>query len=140
MIEKESEKKFSPLIFINEVNDIKVSNLRLRKDFDDLIPKFILMKIYSENNKDEISTRIIDFMVPIGKGQRALIVAPPKAGKTSLLRSVLRGIEINYPKSKIFVLLIDERPEEVTEMKKIYKSRSDMPLFDELPQNHIRLA
>lgn len=136
---KESE-KFSPLIFINEVNDIKVSNLRLRKDFDDLIPVYPNEKYILENNKDEISTRIIDFMVPIGKGQRALIVAPPKAGKTSLLRSILRGIETNYPKSKIFVLLIDERPEEVTEMKKFTKAEVIASTFDELPQNHIRLA
>lgn len=136
---KETE-KFSPLIFINEINDIKVSNLRLRKDFDDLIPVYPNEKYVLENNKDEVSTRIIDFMVPIGKGQRALIVAPPKAGKTSLLRSILRGIEINYPKSKIFVLLIDERPEEVTEMKKFTKAEVIASTFDELPQNHIRLS
>ena len=136
---KETE-KFSPLIFINEINDIKVSNLRLRKDFDDLIPVYPNEKYVLENNKDEVSTRIIYFMVPIGKGQRALIVAPPKAGKTSLLRSILRGIEINYPKSKIFVLLIDERPEEVTEMKKFTKAEVIASTFDELPQNHIRLS
>ena len=88
---KESE-KFSPLIYINEINDIKVSELKTRKDFDDLIPIYPNEKYTLETEKDEVSTRIIDFLVPIGKGQRALIVAPPKAGKTSLLRSILKGV------------------------------------------------
>lgn len=136
---KESE-KFSPLIYINEINDIKVSDLKARKDFDDLIPIYPNEKYTLETEKDEVSTRIIDFLVPIGKGQRALIVAPPKAGKTSLLRSILKGVEINNPKSKIFVLLIGERPEEVTEMKRFTKAEVIASTFDELPQNHIRLA
>ena len=136
---KESE-KFSPLIYINEINDIKVSDLKARKDFDDLIPIYPNEKYTLETEKDEVSTRIIDFLVPIGKGQRALIVAPPKAGKTSLLRSILKGIEINNPNSKIFVLLIGERPEEVTEMKRFTKAEVIASTFDELPQNHIRLA
>ncbi|EDP24198.1 transcription termination factor Rho [Parvimonas micra] len=136
---KESE-KFSPLIYINEINDIKVSELKARKDFDDLIPIYPNEKYTLETEKNEVSTRIIDFLVPIGKGQRALIVAPPKAGKTSILRSILKGIEINNPKSKIFVLLIGERPEEVTEMKRFTKAEVIASTFDELPQNHIRLA
>ena len=136
---KETE-KFSPLIYINEINDIKVSELKARKDFDDLIPIYPNEKYTLETEKNEVSTRIIDFLVPIGKGQRALIVAPPKAGKTSLLRSILKGIEINNPKSKIFVLLIGERPEEVTEMKRFTKVEVIASTFDELPQNHIRLA
>ena len=136
---KETE-KFSPLIYINEINDIKVSELKARKDFDDLIPIYPNEKYTLETEKDEVSTRIIDFLVPIGKGQRALIVAPPKAGKTSLLRSILKGVEINNPKSKIFVLLIGERPEEVTEMKRFTKAEVIASTFDELPQNHIRLA
>lgn len=136
---KESE-KFSPLIYINEINDIKVSELKARKDFDDLIPIYPNEKYTLETEKNEVSTRIIDFLVPIGKGQRALIVAPPKAGKTCLLRSILKGIEINNPKSKIFVLLIGERPEEVTEMKRFTKAEVIASTFDELPQNHIRLA
>lgn len=136
---KESE-KFSPLIYINEINDIKVSELKARKDFDDLIPIYPNEKYTLETEKDEVSTRIIDFLVPIGKGQRALIVAPPKAGKTSLLRSILKGIELNNPKSKIFILLIGERPEEVTEMKRFTKAEVIASTFDELPQNHIRLA
>lgn len=136
---KETE-KFSPLIYINEINDIKVSELKSRKDFDDLIPIYPNEKYTLETEKNEVSTRIIDFLVPIGKGQRALIVAPPKAGKTSLLRSILKGIEINNPKSKIFVLLIGERPEEVTEMKRFTKAEVIASTFDELPQNHIRLA
>ena len=136
---KETE-KFSPLIYINEINDIKVSELKIRKDFDDLIPIYPNEKYTLETEKNEVSTRIIDFLVPIGKGQRALIVAPPKAGKTSLLRSILKGIEINNPKSKIFVLLIGERPEEVTEMKRFTKAEVIASTFDELPQNHIRLA
>ena len=138
--ERKETEKFSPLIYINEINDIKVSELKDRKDFDDLIPIYPNEKFTLETEKEEVSTRIIDFLVPIGKGQRALIVAPPKAGKTSLLRSILKGIEINNPKSKIFVLLIGERPEEVTEMKRFTKAEVIASTFDELPQNHIRLA
>ena len=138
--ERKETEKFSPLIYINEINDIKVSELKTRKDFDDLIPIYPNEKFTLEIEKEEVSTRIIDFLVPIGKGQRALIVAPPKAGKTSLLRSILKGIEINNPKSKIFVLLIGERPEEVTEMKRFTKAEVIASTFDELPQNHIRLA
>ena len=138
--ERKETEKFSPLIYINEINDIKVSELKARKDFDDLIPIYPNEKFTLETEKEEVSTRIIDFLVPIGKGQRALIVAPPKAGKTSLLRSILKGIEINNPKSKIFVLLIGERPEEVTEMKRFTKAEVISSTFDELPQNHIRLA
>lgn len=138
--ERKETEKFSPLIYINEINDIKVSELKARKDFDDLIPIYPNEKFTLETEKEEVSTRIIDFLVPIGKGHRALIVAPPKAGKTSLLRSILKGIEINNPKSKIFVLLIGERPEEVTEMKRFTKAEVIASTFDELPQNHIRLA
>ena len=138
--ERKETEKFFPLIYINEINDIKVSELKARKDFDDLIPIYPNEKFTLETEKEEVSTRIIDFLVPIGKGQRALIVAPPKAGKTSLLRSILKGIEINNPKSKIFVLLIGERPEEVTEMKRFTKAEVIASTFDELPQNHIRLA
>ena len=138
--ERKETEKFSPLIYINEINDIKVSELKARKDFDDLIPIYPNEKFTLETEKEEVSTRIIDFLVPIGKGQRALIVAPPKAGKTSLLPSILKGIEINNPKSKIFVLLIGERPEEVTEMKRFTKAEVIASTFDELPQNHIRLA
>ena len=138
--ERKETEKFSPLIYINEINDIKVSELKARKDFDDLIPIYPNEKFTLETKKEEVSTRIIDFLVPIGKGQRALIVAPPKAGKTSLLRSILKGIEINNPKNKIFVLLIGERPEEVTEMKRFTKAEVIASTFDELPQNHIRLA
>ncbi len=132
--------KFFPLIYINEINDIKISDLKARKDFDDLIPIYPNEKYILENKKDEVSTRIIDLLVPIGKGQRALIVAPPKVGKISLLRSILKGIEVNYPKSKIFVLLVDERPEEVTEMQRFTNAEVITSTFDELPQNHIRLA
>lgn len=128
------------MIYLNEINDIKICDLKLRKDFDDLIPIYPNEKYKLEYDKKEVSTRLVDFMVPIGKGQRALIVAPPKAGKTSLLRSILKGIEVNYPKSKIFVLLIDERPEEVTEMKRFTNAEVIASTFDELPQNHIRLA
>lgn len=136
---KESE-KFSPLIYLNEINDIKVQNLKSRKDFEDLTPIYPNEKYTLEHEKNNVSTRLIDFISPIGKGQRALIVSPPKAGKTTLLRSILKGIETNYPNVKIFVLLIDERPEEVTEMKKFTKAEVISSTFDELPQNHIRLS
>lgn len=138
--ERKETEKFSPLIYLKEINDIAICNLKPREDFDDLIPIYPTKKIVLEWDKKDISTRIIDLMVPIGKGQRAMIVAPPKAGKTSLLRSILRGIEKNNPDIKIIVLLIDERPEEVTDMKRFTKADIIASTFDELPQNHIRLA
>lgn len=138
--ERKETEKFSPLIYLNEINDIAISKLKPREDFDDLVPIYPTEKLNLEWDKKDISTRLINFMVPIGKGQRSLIVAPPKAGKTSLLRSILKGIEKNHPEVKIIVLLIDERPEEVTDMKKFTNADIIASTFDELPQNHIRLA
>lgn len=138
--ERKETEKFSPLIYLKEINDIAISDLKPREDFDSLTPIYPTEKLKLEWATEDISTRIIDLMVPIGKGQRALIVAPPKAGKTSLLRSILRGIEKNNPDVKIIVLLIDERPEEVTDMKKFTDADIIASTFDELPQNHIRLA
>ena len=97
--------------------------------------KFVL-----ETEKNELSTRIIDFVAPIGRGQRGLIVSPPKAGKTVLLKKIANSITANYPEVELIVLLIDERPEEVTDMKESVKGTVVSSTFDELPERHIKVS
>ena len=88
----------------------------------------------------DLSTRLIDIIAPIGKGQRGLIVAPPKAGKTTLLKKIANSISVNNPEMEMIVLLIDERPEEVTDMQRSIKGDVIYSTFDELPENHIKVA
>ena len=114
--------------------------MRYRKDFDNLTPIFPLEKLGLEFPNCPISNRMMDLLSPIGKGQRGLIVAPPKTGKTTLLKSVAKAIERNNPETVLFVLLIDERPEEVTDMRRSIHSQVVASTFDEEPINHIRLS
>ena len=112
-----------------------------RPDFESLTPIFPNERISLEDSSIEISTRIIDLVAPIGKGQRALIVAQPKAGKTVLLKKIAQTIEKKYPKMEQIVLLVDERPEEVTDMKEsLERSEVIYSTFDELPAHHIKVA
>lgn len=111
-----------------------------RKDFDLLTPLFPFERISLENESNDIATRCIDLVAPIGKGQRGLIVAPPKAGKTVLLKKIANAIEKNYPDIELIVLLIDERPEEVVDMQRSIKGNVIYSTFDELPQHHIKVA
>ena len=116
-------------------------NTRRRPHFDQLTPIFPNERISLEDSSIEISTRIIDLVAPIGKGQRALIVAQPKAGKTVLLKKIAQTIEKKYPKMEQIVLLVDERPEEVTDMKEsLERSEVIYSTFDELPAHHIKVA
>lgn len=136
---KEGE-KFKALIFVNTVNDDKLEVAINRKSFDQLVPIYPEEPLKLETSRQETATRLIDLVAPIGKGQRGMIVAPPKAGKTVLLKKVANAITTNYPDVELIVLLIDERPEEVTDMQRSINGEVIYSTFDELPEHHIKVA
>ena len=134
--------RYMALLYINSINDEDPEKSIQRKQFDDLTPVYPSERISLEakNGKSDMALRIIDLVAPIGFGQRALIVSQPKAGKTVLLKNIANAISENYPDTEMIVLLIDERPEEVTDMKRSIKGEVVYSTFDELPENHIRVA
>ncbi len=136
---KEDE-KYASLIFVGEVNDEHPEKAMRRRRFDELTPIFPNQKLKLETTSNQIAMRTIDIVSPIGKGQRGMIVAPPKAGKTTLLKNVANSIATNNPEVDLIVLLIDERPEEVTDMKRSIKGKVIHSTFDELPENHVKVA
>lgn len=136
---KEGE-KFPALIFVGEVNGQAPEMAYRRIKFDNLIPIYPNERLKLETKKTEYATRIIDLMCPIGKGQRGMIVAPPKVGKTTLLKKIANSITDNNPEVELIVLLIDERPEEVTDMKRSIKGDVIYSTFDELPEHHVKVA
>lgn len=140
-IPKENE-KFRALLFLTSINDDDPEVARRRKNFEDLTPIFPREKLVLERHPRELSTRLIDVISPIGKGQRGMIVAPPKAGKTVLLKQVANAITSKYKDIYVIVLLIDERPEEVTDMQRSIKGNVDViySTFDEQPEHHRRVA
>lgn len=140
-IPKENE-KFSALLFLTAVNGDKPDTAQRRPNFEDLTPVFPKENLYLETHSKELSTRLIDLIAPIGKGQRGMIVAPPKAGKTVLLKKVANAITSKYPEVYVIVLLIDERPEEVTDMQRSISGNVDVvySTFDEQPEHHKRVA
>ena len=111
-----------------------------RKAFDELIPIFPNERLKLETTPNEYAMRIIDLISPIGKGQRGMIVAPPKVGKTTLLKKIANSISKNNPEIELIVLLIDERPEEVTDMKRSITGQVIHSTFDELPEHHVKVA
>jgi len=132
--------KFGALLYVITVNSDEPGVAIRRPDFDDLTPIFPNQRITLESGMTELSMRLIDLVAPIGKGQRGLIVAPPKAGKTVLLKKVANSIEKMYPEIEMIVLLVDERPEEVTDMQRSIAGEVIYSTFDELPQNHVKVA
>ena len=136
---KEGE-KCPALIYVGEVKGEAPEKAYRRVKFDDLIPIYPNERIRLETTPDEYSMRIIDLMCPIGKGQRGMIVAPPKVGKTTLLKKIANSISVNNPEIELIVLLIDERPEEVTDMKRSIKGDVIYSTFDELPEHHVKVA
>ena len=132
--------KFPSLIFVGEVNGEHPEKAMKRKRFDELTPIYPNERLKLETTSNEYATRIIDLMCPIGKGQRGMIVAPPKVGKTTLLKKVANAISTNNPEVELIVLLIDERPEEVTDMKRSIKGQVIHSTFDELPEHHVKVA
>ena len=136
---KEGE-RFPSLIFVGEVNGQHPEKAARRKRFDELTPIYANEKLKLETTSKEYAMRIIDLMSPIGKGQRGMIVAPPKVGKTTLLKKIANSISTNNPEVELIVLLIDERPEEVTDMKRSIKGKVIYSTFDELPEHHVKVA
>ena len=136
---KEGERYYA-LLKIEAVNHEDPELSKERIDFENLTPLFPEEMINLENRADGISTRIIDLFSPIGKGQRGLIVSPPKAGKTILLEKIANGITVNHPEISLMVLLIDERPEEVTGMQRSVKAEVISSTFDQPVNNHIKVA
>ncbi len=132
--------KFRALFHLETVNGEKPELSMLRKNFDHLTPIYPTERLSLEMNSIDLAARMIDIIAPIGKGQRGLIVAPPKAGKTILLQKIAKAIRAKHPETELIVLLIDERPEEVTEMKRMIDADVIYSTFDELPENHIKVA
>lgn len=137
---KEGE-KFKALLFVQKVNGESPEKAIGRKSFETLTPIYPTerLKLETQNNND-LSSRLMDIICPLGKGQRGIIVAPPKAGKTTLLKKVAQNIVNNYPDIKLIVLLIDERPEEVTDMMRSINGDVVYSTFDEEPQNHAKVS
>lgn len=136
---KEGEKYYS-LLKIEAINNIDPELARERVPFDILTPIFPDKRYDLEYTKCPISCRLIDLLAPIGTGQRAMIVSPPKAGKTTILKNIANSIAENFPETIIKVLLVDERPEEVTDMERSVKGEVVGSTFDEPPENHIKIA
>lgn len=138
-VPKEGE-KFPALIYVSSVNGDSPEVAMKRKSFDDLTPIHPNKRIHLETLSTEYATRIIDLMAPIGFGQRGMIVAPPKVGKTTILKKLANSITKNHPNVELIVLLIDERPEEVTDMKRSIDGDVIYSTFDELPEHHVKVA
>ena len=134
------QNKFPSLIYIDAINDDRVEIATKRRSFETLIPIYPNERLRLETDTKEYSTRIIDLLAPIGKGQRGLIVAQPKAGKTTLLKQIANGILKNNPEVKLMVLLIDERPEEVTDIERSIDAEVIHSTFDESPEHHIKVS
>lgn len=133
--------KFQALIYVKDINGERPDKARQRRSFDSLVPTYPTERFRLERDPRQYAMRLIDVISPVGKGQRGLIVAPPKTGKTTLLKQIAQSIKVNNPEAYLFVLLIDERPEEVTDMRHsvpaadIIYSTFDMP-----PENHTKVA
>jgi transcription termination factor Rho len=138
-IPKEGE-KFQALLYVQTVNGDPPEVATKRVAFEYLTPIYPDQRISLETAPRELSTRLINLIAPIGKGQRGMIVSPPKAGKTILLKKVANAITTNYPEMELIVLLIDERPEEVTDMQRSIKGEVIYSTFDEVPEHHIKVA
>lgn len=136
------DNKPAALLIINTVNGVPAEELRKRPRFDDLVPIYPDERLKLENarSKNDFAIREIDLIAPIGKGQRGMIVSPPKAGKTTLLKKIANSISENYPDVTLMVLLIDERPEEVTDMQRSIKGEVVYSTFDEMPEHHTKAA
>lgn len=134
------EEKFPALIYVQYVNDDTPDKAIKRKPFEYLTPIFPDERIHLASNQRDYAMRLVDLLAPIGKGQRGLIVAPPKAGKTTLLKNIANNIEENHPEVTLIVLLIDERPEEVTDMKRSIKGDVVYSTFDQVPEHHAKVA
>lgn len=136
---KQSE-RYNGLMQVRSVNGKDPEEAKEREHFPGLTPLYPDTQIRLETGQRPLSSRVLDLICPIGFGQRALIVAPPKAGKTSLLKEIATGISQNYPEAELLIVLIDERPEEVTDIERSVKAEVISSTFDQLPENHVRMS
>ncbi|HWG85925.1 MAG TPA: transcription termination factor Rho [Deinococcales bacterium] len=133
--------RFGALARVEAVNGLDPEAAANRPKFDDLVPQFPDRQLCLETTQEEVATRVVDLLAPIGRGQRGLIVAPPKAGKTTLLKKIANSVVANEPDVKVIVLLVDERPEEVTDFREsVTTAEVVASTFDEPPTNHVRVA
>ena len=135
------QEKFSALLYLSKVNNIDPMKIMHRKNFEDMTPVLPNERLSLECGKTSTAMRIMDLMSPIGKGQRGMIVSPPKAGKTTLLKQVALSVQKNNPEVHLLILLIDERPEEVTDIRESIEGENVEVIystFDELPEHHKR--
>ena len=137
---KNSKERSDALIYVKDINGESLDKAIKRRPFDVLIPTYPDKRLRLETSPENYSSRLIDIIAPLGKGQRGLIVAPPKAGKTTLIKDIANSISQNNPDVNLIVLLIDERPEEVTDMKRSINGEVIYSTFDELPEHHIKVA
>lgn len=136
-----ANERFGALLFVKTVNGMDPMTSKRRPHFDTLTPIFPNEKIVLETSSIDLSTRVMDLVAPIGRGQRGLIVAQPKAGKTVLLKKIAAAVEEKYPDIELIVLLVDERPEEVTDMKRsLHRSEVIYSTFDEQSSHHVKVA
>ncbi|MDO5096437.1 MAG: transcription termination factor Rho [Peptostreptococcaceae bacterium] len=138
--EPKNNEKFRAIIYVKSVNGMSLENVLGRKDFDRLVPVYPMERLVLENGRDNLAPRIIDMLCPIGKGQRGIIVAPPRAGKTSILKNLANSILKNNPEVELMILLVDERPEEVTDIRDSVSSDVIASTFDQDPSNHIKVT
>jgi transcription termination factor Rho len=140
--EPKDGEKYQGMLRVESANGYSAANddMKMRRNFDRLTPLFPDEKFNLETEPERIPARIIDLIAPIGKGQRGLIVAPPKAGKTMLIKAIAQAIAENHPEVYMMVLLVDERPEEVTDMERFVKGQVVSSTFDEPPENHMRVT
>ncbi|MBJ7290033.1 transcription termination factor Rho, partial [Williamsia sp.] len=132
--------KFNPLVRLDSVNGAEVEAARRRPEFNKLTPLYPNERLRLETRPEQLDTRVIDLIMPIGKGQRALIVSPPKAGKTTILQDIANAISINNPECYLMVVLVDERPEEVTDMTRSVKGEVIASTFDRPPSDHTSVS
>ncbi|MCC8066581.1 MAG: transcription termination factor Rho [Clostridiales bacterium] len=140
---KSQQEKFSALLYLKKVNDLPPSEAARRCNFEDMTPIFPNERLRMERDPRATAMRIVDLFSPIGKGQRGMIVSPPKAGKTTLLKDIARSLLKNSPEMRLLILLIDERPEEVTDIKEAIRGDNVEVIystFDELPEHHKRVS
>lgn len=140
---RSQNEKFSALLYIKSVNGFHPNEAQKRKRFEDLTPIFPNYRIHLETPGIGVAMRMVDLISPIGKGQRGMIVSQPKAGKTTLLKQIAKAVTKNHPDMKLIILLIDERPEEVTDIKESIEGKNVEVIystFDELPENHKRVS
>ncbi len=137
----QDEDRYSPLLFVKKINGDPLEVALRRKSFEKLTPIYPKERLKLENdNQDRLAARVIDIFAPIGKGQRGMIVAPPKAGKTTIIKHIAQAVSENYPDVKLIVLLIDERPEEVTDIRRSINGEVIHSTFDQTPENHTKVA